>query len=94
MIQYKLHSLLIKTFSINTKVNKLVNGINTYTFIRNSSSGNSNYVTGEFLASFNSSSSDISPVITSFNVKTNNSTNLTLNLTINQDIINSGTKIQ
>ena len=81
-----------KTFSINTKVNKLVNGINTYTFIRNSSSGNSNYVTGEFLASFNSSSSDISPAITSFNVKTNNSTNLTLNLTINQDIINSGTK--
>lgn len=81
-----------KTFSINTKVNKLVNGINTYTFIRNSSSGNSNYITGEFFASFNSASSDISPAITSFNVKTNNSTNLILNLTINQDLINSGIK--
>ncbi|BAK81612.1 hypothetical protein [Candidatus Arthromitus sp. SFB-rat-Yit] len=79
-----------KTFSINTKVNNLINGVNTYTFIRNSSSGNAKYVTGEFLALFNSSSNDISPAITDFNIKTNNSSSLIFNLTLNQDLVNSG----
>lgn len=78
-----------RSFTTNISKDKLVNGTNTYTFIKSSSNGNTISFTGEFLVSTSSSNVEITNIIQSLVPTTNNQQELILRLDIDDKFLQS-----
>lgn len=79
-----------KSFTLTTYPSELINGVNSYTLMRESS--NLNSITGEFLIKSNINDVNIINLIDDFISKTNNSKELILNLDINDEFLKDSVK--
>ncbi len=79
-----------RSFEVNIPNNKLLDGKNTYTFVKNYSNGNSLSYTGDFLINTSSSKkANINPVINSINNLVYNDKELILQIDLKDDLIQS-----
>ena len=85
-----------KSFNVEIPKNQLKNGTNTYTFIRNNSSGTASYITGEFIADTSISNIKLGGIVDSITSSINNQKELILRLDLNNSLpnINSYTSVK
>ncbi len=77
-----------KSFDISIPKDKLINGTNTYTFIRNSSGGTVSF-TGEFMSNMSSTEMKITPLIKDLSPTTNNDKELVIKMSVDDNYISS-----